>query len=140
MRQRKLAAAFLALCAMGIASPVSAETISGIDGFKRIRGGAIQRLIFGKEFSDGVHWRYSFHPSGALTEYAMGRRRDLRWQMKDDALCWRSEQGEECFEVWTSRTALRLQPIGLGVSLEGGLSRLVLSQGSASAAKERPCR
>lgn len=140
MRQRKWAAAFLSLCALGLASPVSAEKTSGIDGFKRIRGGAIPKLISGKEFSDGVHWRYSFQPGGALTEYAMGRRRDLRWQMKDDALCWRSEQGEECFEVWTSRTALRLQPIGLGVPLEGGLSRLVLSQGSASAAKERPCR
>jgi hypothetical protein len=107
MRQRKLAAAFLALCAMGIASPVSAETISGIDGFKRIRGGAIPKLISGKEFSDGVHWRYSFHPSGALTEYAMRRRRDLRCQRKDDALCWRSEQGDEC-----SRFGHRAPPFG----------------------------
>lgn len=125
MRQRKLAAASLALCAMGMASLVSAEEGSRIDGFTRIRGGAIQRLISGREFSDGVHWRYGFQPGGALTEYAMSRRRDLRWQIKDDALCWRSEHGEECFEVWTSRTALRLQPIGLGVPLEGGLSRLV---------------
>lgn len=140
MRERKLAAAFLALCAMGMALPASAEKCAATDGFKRIRGGAIQRLISGREFSDGVHWRYSFQPGGALTEYAMSRRQDLRWQMKDDALCWRSEQGEECFEVWTSRTALRLEPIGLGVPLEGGLSRLVLSQGLASAAKERPCR
>jgi hypothetical protein len=110
---------------MGMASLVSAEMTRGIDGFKRIRDGAIQKLFSGKGFSDGVHWRYSFHPGGALTEYAMSRRRDLRWEMKDDALCWRSARGEECFEVWTSRTALRLQPIGLGVPLEGGLSRLV---------------
>lgn len=28
-------------------------------GFKRIRGTAIERLLAGKEFGDGVHWRYS---------------------------------------------------------------------------------
>lgn len=125
MRQRKRAAAFLALCAMGMASLVSAEMAPGIDGFKRIRSGAIQKLISGKEFSDGVHWRYNFHPGGALTEYAMSRRRDLRWQMKDDALCWRSAQGEECFEVWISSAMLRLQPVALGAPLEGSLARLV---------------
>lgn len=125
MCRRKRAAAFLSLCALGLASPVSAEKTSGIDGFKRIRGGAIQKLISGKEFSDGVHWRYCFHPGGALTEYAMSRRQHLRWEMKDDALCWRSARGEECFEVWTSSTTLRLQPVALGAPFEGSLSRLV---------------
>lgn len=125
MRERKLAAAFLALCAMGMALPVSAEKGSATDGFKRIRGGAIQRLISGREFSDGVHWRYSFQPGGALTEYAMSRRQGIRWQTKDDALCWRSARGEECFEVWTSSTTLRLQPVALGSPFEGSLSRLV---------------
>ena len=125
MRKGKMAAGLLALYALRVAAPGSADENAEADGFKRIRGSAIQRLISGGEFSDGVHWRYSFQPGGALTEYSMSRRQNLRWQTKDDALCWRSAQGEDCFEVWTSSRALRLQPVALGAPLEGSLSRLV---------------
>lgn len=119
-----LALAAVLLVAAGLAS-AAAENRAELNGFKRIHGTAISKLMAGKEFSDGVHWRYSFQPSGALTEYSMSRRRDLHWLTKDDALCWKSARGEDCFEVWTSSTVLRLHPVGLGASLDGTLSRLV---------------
>lgn len=111
---------------------VTASTASGViaegpaqGDFKRIRGAAIECLLAGKEFGDGVHWRYSFQPNGNAVESAMSQRPKLAWRAQGDALCWDSARGDECFEVWTSSTALRLQPLGLGVPLEGTLSRLV---------------
>ncbi|MGO4668190.1 hypothetical protein [Bosea sp. 2RAB26] len=112
-----------ALAAAGQISTTWAQHRPELKGFRRIHGTAIERLMSGKEFSDGVHWRYSFQPGGNLTEYAMSRRLDLRWFVKGDALCWQSARGEDCFEVWTSSTTLQLQPQGLGVPYEGRLSR-----------------
>lgn len=113
------------LLAAGMAPTVMAEISSPPAGFKRIRGAAIERLLTGREFGDGVHWRYSFQAHGNAVEYAMSQRQKLIWRAQSDALCWNSTRGEECFEVWTSSTALRLQPLGLGVPLEGLLSRLI---------------
>jgi hypothetical protein len=125
MTRRSTGVALIALLLVGGIVPAAGEERSKQEGFKRIRGTAITKLMAGKEFSDGVHWRYSFKPDGALTEYAMTRRRDVRWQVKRDALCWQVHEADGCFEVWTSSTALRLQPLGLGVPLDGSLSRLV---------------
>ncbi|HEV7257325.1 MAG TPA: hypothetical protein VGN82_06045 [Bosea sp. (in: a-proteobacteria)] len=68
-----LALAAVLLVGAGLA-PAAAESRPELNGFKRIHGTAISKLMAGKEFSDGVHWRYSFLPGGALTEYAMSRR------------------------------------------------------------------
>lgn len=125
MERRKMAFLSITLLMAVTVIGADAEDRTEPSGFKRIRGNAIQRLMSGKEFGDGVHWRYSFHPGGALTEYAMSRRQDLRWHASGDALCWRSARAEDCFEVWTSSTTLRLQPVALGAPLEGSLSRLV---------------
>lgn len=114
----------LGLLTVGMASIAMAEEPPQA-GFKRVRGTAIERLLMGKEFGDGVHWRYSFQPNGSAVEYAMGQRQQLTWRATREALCWNSTRGEECFAVWTSSSALRLQPTGLGVPLEGTLLRLV---------------
>jgi len=106
-------------------APAAVAEDSPQAGFKRIRGVAIERLLAGKEFGDGVHWRYSFQQNGNTIEYAMSQRQKLSWRAQDDVLCWHSARGEECFEVWASSSALRLQPTGLGVPLEGSLSRLI---------------
>lgn len=115
---------------LGLLVAVAAQAARAEDppqqaGFKRIRGAAIERLLAGKEFGDGVHWRYSFQPNGSAVEFAISQRQKLSWRAQSDALCWSSPRGEECFEVWASSTTLRLQPIGLGLPLEGSLSRLV---------------
>ncbi len=70
MRERKLAAAFLALCAMGMGGTRQRREGFGnrwVQAHPRRRHPAAD---LGREFSDGVHWRYSFQPGGALTEYA----------------------------------------------------------------------
>ncbi|CAN7345633.1 hypothetical protein [Bosea sp. LjRoot237] len=93
---------------------------------KRIRGTAIERLLAGKEYSDGVHWRYSFRPDGGVVGYAMSRRQDLRWRVSDDSLCWRAEGAQEdCFEVWISGSSVQLLPQGIGTPFEGIVSRLL---------------
>jgi hypothetical protein len=122
--RRTSLALLLGLVTASTASAVMAEGAPQAD-FKRIRGAAIERLLAGKEFGDGVHWRYSFQPNGSAVEYAMSQRQKLAWRAQGDVLCWGSAGGDECFEVWTSSTVLRLQPVGLGVPLEGTLSRLV---------------
>lgn len=122
---RAITSLLLGLAAAGLPAAASAEERPELKGFKRIHGTAIERLVSGKEFGDGVHWRYSFQPGGSLTEFAMSRRQDLRWFVKDDALCWWSERGEDCFEVWTSSTSMRLHPRELGAPYEGTLSRLI---------------
>ncbi len=125
MRDRKFAATLLALFIAGIPAAASAEENSELSGFKRIRGSAIQRLISGKELSDGVHWRYSFQPNGQLVEFAMSRRHDLRWRTNADELCWASAGGEECYEVWSSIKGVRLLPMQNGLPLDGQVSRIV---------------
>lgn len=102
-----------------------AEALAQQPGSKRIHGVAIERLLAGKEYSDGVHWRYSFRPDGGLVGYAMSRRQEMRWRVRDDRLCWDIAAGEECFEVWTSGSAVQLLPQGIGAPFEGTVSRLL---------------
>lgn len=91
---------------------------------RRIRGAAIERLLAGKEYSDGIHWRYSFRPDGSVTEYAMSRRQEMRWRISDNDLCWRMGTGQEdCFEVWVSGSSVQLLPRGIGTPFEGTVSR-----------------
>jgi hypothetical protein len=92
---------------------------------RRIRGAAIERLLAGREYSDGVHWRYSFRPDGSVVEYALSRRQEMRWRVSDDSLCWRVGGEEECFEVRISGTSVQLLPRGIGTPFEGSLSRLL---------------
>jgi hypothetical protein len=125
MRERRLAAALLALFITAIPPAANAEENSELAGYKRIRGSAIQRLISGKELSDGVHWRYSFQPNGQLVEFAMSRRHDLRWRTNADELCWTSAGREECYEVWSSIKGVRLLPTQNGMPLDGQVSRSV---------------
>lgn len=99
------------------------EALAQQPAAKRIHGIAIERLLAGKEYSDGVHWRYSFRPDGSGVGYAMSRRREMRWQVKDDRLCWSAGSGEECFEVWISGSAVQLLPQGIGAPFEGSVSR-----------------
>jgi len=105
------------------AACLCAQALAQQSDAKRIRGAAIERLLAGKEYSDGVHWRYSFRPDGNVTEYAMSRRQEMRWRVKDDSLCWRSGTEEDCFEVWTSGTSVQLLPQGIGTPFEGTVSR-----------------
>lgn len=92
---------------------------------RRIRGSAIERLLAGKDYSDGTHWRYSFGTDGNVVAYAMSRRQDLRWRVSGDDLCWRAgTAAEDCFEVWISGSSVQLLPRGLGTPFEGTLSRL----------------
>lgn len=91
---------------------------------RRIRGAAIERLLTGKEYSDGVHWRYSFRPDGSVVGYAMSRRQEMRWRVRDDSLCW-GAAAEDCFEVWISGSSVQLLPRGIGTPFEGTVSRML---------------
>jgi hypothetical protein len=98
-----------------------AEERPDLKGFKRLRGSAIERLISGKEFGDGVHWRYEFHANRQLKSVSMGRRQELRWSVKNDTLCWGNATGLVCHQVWRFGSILQLQPDNGTPPLDGEL-------------------
>lgn len=91
---------------------------------RRLRGAAVEKLLAGREYGDGVHWRYSFKSGGVVVAYAMGRRREMRWRVGGNELCWRTGTAQEdCFEVWVSGSSVQLLPRGIGTPFEGTVSR-----------------
>ncbi len=112
MLTRALFATALLILPALAASPESA-------GFKKLTGPQIQRALNGKQFSDGIHFSYRFGAGGKSQSTRMGKTTIDKWAISKDKLCMTDSFGENCYDVWTKGSAVKLAIDGSDALLEG---------------------
>jgi hypothetical protein len=105
-----------------------AGTACAQDPYKRMSGAAIRKAIVGKEITDGFHYTDQFGANGKGTFITLGRRKEGKWEIKDDQLCMvshsRTSDAMECFELWRDGDRIQYRLPGNGPALaEGKLQR-----------------
>ena len=95
-------------------SPVAAENV------QKLSGAQIRSKFAGMQLTDEVHWRYVYDRDGRLRSYSMGTKKVGKWAVEKDELClYLKEPDDGCYEVWLSSGRIKMQPSGLGLSIEG---------------------
>lgn len=102
---------------MGVWGLLIALFLSGMayagegQGWRVVRGKALQAFFADQELGDGVHYANQFHRDGSLTGMNMGKRVRGTWKVSGQSLCYvlsRSGSEEECYEVKHSGNEVRL--------------------------------
>ena len=77
--------------------------------FTQLSGREIVSRFSGMEFTDGVHWAYTFERGGRVSFTSMGRAGSGKWRVNGNQLCYDRQRGEACFEVWVSGNQVQLR-------------------------------
>jgi hypothetical protein len=72
------------------------------------------------QLTDEVHWRDVYDRDGTLGSYTLGEKKVGKWAVERDELCLHFKDPDDgCYEVWLSSGRIKMQPSGLGLSIEG---------------------
>jgi hypothetical protein len=91
--------------------------------FTQLSGSEIVSRFSGMEFTDGVHWAYTFDRNGRTSFTSMGHAGSGKWRVNGNQLCYDRERGERCFQVWVSGNEVQLRTPGSDLSHDGVLQR-----------------
>lgn len=90
----------VANCASAYADPRS-------EGFKKLTAAQIRASFSGHTFSDEVHFSFRYTRSGGVEGAGMGKKVSGKWRVAGDQLCQADSNGENCFDIWRKRNAVR---------------------------------
>ena len=114
---KNLAAILTAATLGSISFEVSAVAAENL---QKLSGSQIRAKFTGMQITDEVHWRYVYDRDGRLRSYSMGTKKVGKWAVEKDELClYLKEPDDGCYEVWLSSGRIKMQPSGLGLSIEG---------------------
>ena len=69
----------------------------------------IKTKISGKRFHDDTHFDLHYKPDGTITGYSMGMAVIQNGVLKNDSLCIRDAQQEDCYMVLTNKNQIKLK-------------------------------
>lgn len=86
------------------------------DGFRRLSGAEIKRLVTGKTVTDDVHYTDYFKADGSYEGVFMNKRLTGAWKVKGAELCiTRGPEPSQCDEFWRSGSKLQRRKPGLPI-------------------------
>ena len=87
---------------------------------RKLSGSQIREKFAGMQLTDEVHWRDVYDRDGTLRSYTLGEKKVGKWAVERDELCLQFKDPDDgCYEVWLSSGRIKMQPSGLGLSIEG---------------------
>ena len=114
---KKLATILVAAAIGSISFEVS--TIAA-ENSRKLSGSQIREKFAGMQLTDEVHWRDVYDRDGTLRSYTLGEKKVGKWAVERDELCLQFKDPDDgCYEVWLSSGRIKMQPSGLGLSIEG---------------------
>ena len=79
----------------------------------------IKTKISGKRFHDDTHFDLHYKPDGTITGYSMGKAVKQNWILKNDSLCIRDAQQEDCYLVLTNKNQIKLKHTLFDIEIYG---------------------
>lgn len=114
---KKLATILVAAALGSISFEVS--TVAA-ENSRKLSGSQIREKFAGIQLTDEVHWRDVYDRDGTLRSYTLGEKKVGKWAVERDELCLHCKDPDDgCYEVWLSSGRIKMQPSGLGLSIEG---------------------
>jgi hypothetical protein len=114
---KKLATILVAAALGSISFEVS--TVAA-ENSRKLSGSQIREKFAGIQLTDEVHWGDVYDRGGTLRSYTLGEKKVDKWAVGKDELCLHFKDPDDgCYEVWLSSGRIKMQPSGLGLSIEG---------------------
>jgi hypothetical protein len=114
---KKLATVLVAAALGSISFEIS--TVAA-ENSRKLAASQIREKFAGMQLTDEVHWRDVYDRDGTLRSYTLGEKKVGKWAVKKDELCLHFKDPDDgCYEVWLSSGRIKMQPSGLGLSIEG---------------------
>jgi hypothetical protein len=114
---KKLATILVAAALGSISFEIS--TVAA-ENSRKLSASQIREKFAGMQLTDEVHWRDVYDRDGTLRSYTSGEKKVGKWAVEKDELCLHFKDPDDgCYEVWLSSGRIKMQPSGLGLSIEG---------------------
>jgi hypothetical protein len=114
---KKLATILVAAALGSISFEIS--TVAA-ENSRKLSASQIREKFAGMQLTDEVHWRDVYDRDDTLRSYTLGEKKVGKWAVEKDELCLHFKDPDDgCYEVWLSSGRIKMQPSGLGLSIEG---------------------
>jgi hypothetical protein len=114
---KKLATILVAAALGSISFEIS--TVAA-ENSRKLSASQIREKFADMQLTDEVHWRDVYDRDGTLRSYTLGEKKVGKWAVEKDELCFHFKDPDDgCYEVWLLSGRIKMQPSGLGLSIEG---------------------